>query len=82
WLGEYQAVRISGFVNNEGLRDATGVQVEVSILDFYDTIQGTKTIHLGLVPAGGKRAFSAMFDEFSGESIDIKKYTTQVFYNE
>lgn len=82
WLGEYQAVRVSGFVNNEGLRDAANVQVEVSIFDFYDTIQGTKTIHLGLVPAGGRRAFSAMFDEFSGESIDIKKYTTQVFYNE
>ncbi len=82
WLGEYQAVRISGFVENEGLRDVTNAQVEISIYDFYDTVQGSKVVHLGFVPAGGKRAFSAMFDEFSGESIDIKKYTTQVFYSE
>ncbi|MDP8245719.1 MAG: tetratricopeptide repeat protein [Candidatus Hinthialibacter antarcticus] len=82
WLGEYQAVRISGFVQNEGLRDVSDAQVEVSVYDFYDTVQGTKVVHLGFVPAGGKRAFTALFDEFSGESIDIKKYTTQVFYSE
>lgn len=82
FLGEYQAVRISGYIENTGVRDVGGVSLEVTIYDFYDTVEGTRTIQLGFVPAGGRRPFSVLFDQFRGEAIDIKKYTTNIYYNQ
>ncbi len=82
WLGEYEILRVSGAVENRGLWDVRNVQVEVSIYDFFDTIQDTRTVSIGTVRAGGKRNFSVLLDQFSGLAVDIRKFTTQVFYEE
>ncbi len=82
WLGKTETLRLSGQVENQGLYDVTNVQVEATIYDFYDTVQGTKTIAIGALQAGQKRPFSVIFDEFSELAIDINKFTTQVYYDE
>lgn len=80
WLGDYEAVKVSGQVKNNGLKDVRSVQVEVTIYDFYNKVQGTQTVMIGVLPAGGARAFSTVFDQITDQAIDIKKFTTQVFY--
>ncbi len=82
WLGKTETLRLSGQVENQGLYDVANVQVEATIYDFFDTIQGTKTIAIGTLRAGQKRPFSVIFDEFSELAIDINKFTTQVYYDE
>ena len=80
WFGEYEFLRVSGTVENKGLQDVQNVQIEISIYSVDETIQGTRLEHIGDLRAGGKRDFSCVFSEYTGLGIDIKKYTTQVFY--
>ncbi len=82
WLGQYELLRLSGAVENTGLRDVRNVRVEVSIYDFYNTVQDTQTVRIDMIPAGGKRNFAVMLTQYRGLGIDIKKFTTQVFYEE
>ncbi len=82
WLGKKETIRLSGQVENVGLYDVTNVQVEVTIYDFHDTVQGVQLAKIGTLRAGQKRPFSVLFDDYSELAIDINKYTTQVFYDE
>ncbi len=82
WLGEEEKLRVSGTVENRGLWDVQNVRIEVTIYDFHDVVQGTKLVPVGNLKAGKERNFSVLFDEYSGMAIDIRKFTTQVFYEE
>lgn len=81
-LGNYEAVRVSGMVENTGLYDISNVQVEIAVYDFYNTIQETQVVSVGELRAGGRRPFSAVFSQFRKRASDITKYTTEVFYDE
>ncbi len=82
WLGEYEALRLSGYVENDGLYDVNNVQVEIAIYDFFDTIQETKLVNIGALQAGGRRPFTVMFNQYRDMAIDIMKYTTEIFFDE
>ena len=82
WLGEYEALRLSGYVENDGLYDVLNVQVNIAIYDFFDTIQETKLVNIGDLRGGGQRPFTVMFNQYRDLAIDIMKYTTEVFYDE
>ncbi len=82
WLGEYHAMRLSGEVENKGLRDVRGVQVELSIYDFFGTVQDAKVVYIGNLRAGGRRPFTALFTQYSGMGYSISKYTAEVYYDE
>lgn len=81
-LGNYEAVRVSGYVENTGLYDVNNVRVEIAVYDFNNTIQETQVVPVGELRAGGKRPFSALFNQFRERSSDITRYTTEVFYDE
>ncbi len=81
FLGDFEAIRVSGTVENEGLQDVSYVYLEVTIYDFYDSVQGTQVVQIGRLNAGGDRKFSVMFNQFSGMAIDIRKVTAKVFYD-
>lgn len=84
YLGQYEYLRLSGFVENQGLYDVRNVKVEVSIFDFFNKVLSTKTIHIGNLKAGQKRPFAFLFNEldFSGLAGDISKWTADVYYDE
>ena len=82
WLGQYDSIRLSGFVENTWLYDVTNVRIELAIYDFYDTVQETQIVSIGDLNAGAKRPFSALFNQYRGLAIDITKFTTEVFYDE
>jgi len=81
WLGQKEVLRLGGFVENAGLRDAHNVTIETTIYDFFENVQDTKITAIGTLPAGGRRAFTVIMDQYTGLGIDIKKFTTQVFYD-
>lgn len=82
WLGQYHALRLSGEVENRGLRDVRNVQIEVSIYDFFGTVQDAKVVYIGNLRAGGRRPFTALFTEYSGQGYNISKYKAEVYYDE
>ena len=51
WLGEQDFIRYSGEVENQGLRDVRNVRIQVTLYDFFERIQGTQVIKIGLLPA-------------------------------
>lgn len=81
YLGQYESIRLSGFVENAGLYDVNNVRIELSLYDFYGTVQETQIVAIGKLQAGGKRPFSALFNQYRGLGIDITRYTTEVYYD-
>lgn len=82
WLGETESLRISGVVENTGLRDVKNVSIEVTIYNFDDVVQDTKVYKIGTIRAGAQRPFSVIMNNFSGDARDIHKYTCQLLYKE
>ncbi len=82
WLEEYEALRVSGVVVNEGLHDVKNVSVEITIYDFYDTAQDSRVKHIGRLNAGDERSFSVLMDRYTGLWVDIRKIETKVMYDE
>jgi len=81
WLGESETLRVTGYVVNNGVRDVGNVQIEVTIKDIWDAIQGTRVLHIGELHAGSKKPFMIRMDEFTGASQDIKNIYTVVYYD-
>jgi tetratricopeptide (TPR) repeat protein len=81
WLGESETLRVTGYVVNNGVRDVGNVQIEVTIKDIWDAIQGTRVLHIGELHAGSKKPFMIRMDEFTGASQDIKNIHTVVYYD-
>jgi len=82
WLGTTESLRVSGVVENTGLRDVHNLNLEISIYDFNDTVQDTRMANIGTLIAGGKRDFAVMMTRYSGWGVDIRKFTAKVFYDE
>ena len=81
WLGTQEFVRITGEVINTGVRDVSNVQIEGTIFDFFERIQGTKVIDLGALPAGIRRPFSMTFTDYNPIGVDLQ-YDLRVYYQD
>jgi len=73
---------VSGEVINVGDRTCTNVQVEVTIFDFYENVMDTRMVRIGTMRPGQRRHFVAELNRFAGDPLDIRRYETQVFYEE
>ena len=82
WLGYKHSLRITGSVENTGLKNAKNVQVEVTIFDFEEHIQGTQICPIGTITAGEQRPFMVVMNQFTGFAENIRKFTTKVIYDE
>lgn len=82
WLGDAESLRVSGFVENTGLKDVKNVSIEVTLYDFQEVVQDTKMFQIGSIRAGAQRPFSVMMSNFAGDARDIRKYTFQLHYDE
>lgn len=78
---EYAYV-VSGEVINVGDRTCVNVQVEVTIYDFYGRVMDARIANIGTMRAGQRRHFVAELNRFAGDPLDIRRYETQVFYEE
>ena len=82
WLGYKHSLRITGMVENFGLKNAKNVQVEVTIYDFEEHIQETRVCPIGTIIAGEQRPFMAVMNQFSGFAENIRKFTAKVTYDQ
>lgn len=73
---------VTGEVVNEGNRTCVGVQVEVTIYDFYESVMDSRTVQVGTMKPGQRRHFVAELNRFAVDPLDIRRCETQVFYEE
>ena len=78
---EYAYV-VSGEVIHIGNRTCTNVQVEVTIYDFYEKVMDAKIVNIGTMKPGQRRHFVTRLNRFAGDPLNIRRYETQVFYEE
>jgi tetratricopeptide (TPR) repeat protein len=80
WLGQRQSIRVSGEAENVSLRTVHSVNVELTLVDFFERIQESQTLQLGSIRPGETRTFSTLLNQYSGSPNDNLKVRAKVFY--
>ncbi|MFH1743048.1 MAG: tetratricopeptide repeat protein [bacterium] len=73
---------VSGEAVHVGDKTCTNVQIEVTIYDFYEKVMDAKIVNIGTMKPGQRRHFVTNLNRFAGDPLDIRRYETQVFYEE
>ncbi len=70
---------VSGEIVNDDIRDYRNVRAEFVLYNFWGNIIDTKTLGIGTVPAGTRRAFMAVMNDFAGDERSVNRFEISLF---